>query len=58
MRKFNIAMCIAWVVLTIAYIVLAIAKIDVPASTVAWLCSFYAMSFFAKIFDNTNKKEK
>ena len=58
MRKFDIVMCIAWVMITIAYIVLAIAKIDVPAGTVAWPCGFCAMHYFDKIFDNINKKEK
>ena len=58
MRKFDIAMCIAWVIITIIYIVLAIAQVEVPASTAAWLCGFCAFNYFDKIFDNIIKKEK
>ena len=55
MRKFDIAMCIAWAVITITYIVLAIAKIDVPAWNVAWPCAFCAFSYFDKIFDRRDR---
>lgn len=55
MRKFNIVMCVAWVVITIAYIILAIAKVEVPAGAVAWPCSFCAMYYFDKIFDRRDR---
>ena len=58
MRKFNIAMCIAWLFITIIYIILAIAKVNVPAWNVAWPCGICASYYFDKILDNTNKKEK
>lgn len=55
MRKFDIAMCIAWLVLTIIYIVLAIAKIDVPAWNVAWPCGLCALNYLDKIFDRRDR---
>ena len=55
MRKFDIIMCIAWLVLTIIYIVLAIAKIDVPAGSVAWPCGLCALNYFDKIFDRRDR---
>ena len=55
MRKFNIAMCIAWLAITIIYIVLTIAEVDVPAGHAAWPCLVCAGYYFDKIFDRRDK---
>lgn len=55
MRKFNIVMCVAWLVITIMYAILAIDKVDVPAWSVigpGLICIGY---YFDKIFDRRDK---
>lgn len=55
MRKFDVAMCIAWLVITIIYAVLAIEKIDVSADCAMWPCLVCTGSYFGKIFDRRDK---
>ena len=55
MRKFDIAMCIAWVIITIIYIALAIAGIEIPAWHMVWPCLFCACDYLDKIFDRRNR---
>lgn len=55
MRKFDIAMCTAWAVITIIYIVLAIAKVDIPAWNAVWPCLICTCDYLDKILDRRNR---
>ena len=55
MRKFNLGMCIAWVVIAILYGILAIMKVEVPAWSVIWPCVFIACEYFSRHLDDMKK---
>ena len=52
-KAFNIGMCVAWALLTIAYAILGALGVQVTGWEVFWPCLMVSFTYFERIFEKT-----